>query len=165
MAIDGAKHKIVAVPEFYVVGIAERTSNQREMSGQGVIGNQWECLFGEHVLSKIPNRVDSNIYAIYTDYATDQNGEYTFLLGTKVSDASQVPVGMMAKRIPAGKYAVVTSERAPIVEAVVGAWKTVWSLSPAQLGGERAFQTDFELYDERATDPQNSQVDLYIALK
>lgn len=157
--------KATEVSEFYVVGIAARTSNQLEMSGQGVIGKQWERLFSEHVLSNIPNRVDSNIYAIYTDYTTEQGVEYTFLLGAKTRDSSQVADGMIAKRVPAGKYAVVTSERAPVVEAVVGAWKKIWSLSPGQLGGERAFDTDFELYDERATDPQNSQVDIYIGLK
>jgi predicted transcriptional regulator YdeE len=137
--------KTAQVAEFFVVGIAARTSNEREMSGQGVIGKHWERLFNEHVLANIPNRVDSNIYAIYADYATDHNGDYTFLLGAKTRDGSQVPDGMIAKRVPAGKYAVVTSDRAPVIEAVVGAWRKIWSATPADLGGERAFQTDFEL--------------------
>ena len=157
--------KPVEVDEFFVVGIAARTSNQREMSGQGVIGKQWERLFAEHLLANIPNRADSSIYAVYSDYEVDHTGEYTFLLGAKARDGSVVPDGMIAKRVPAGTYAVVTSEHAPVVEAVVGAWKKIWSASPSDLGGERSFQTDFELYDERATDPQNSQVDIYLGLK
>jgi predicted transcriptional regulator YdeE len=157
--------KNAEVAEFYVVGIAERTSNEREMSGQGVIGRQWERLFADRVLEQIPNRADSNIYAVYTDYRVDAGIEYTYLLGAKVRDGSQVPGGMIAKRIPAGMYAVVTSDRAPVMEAVVGAWKKVWTSAPADLGGERAFLADFELYDERAREPQNSQVDLYVGLK
>ncbi len=156
---------IKVLEEFFVVGIAERTSNEREMAGTGVIGKQWGRLFSEQVLDRIPERADGNIYAVYTDYAGDHTMEYTFLLGAKVKDVGMVPEGLVAKRIPAGRYAVITSERAPIVEAVVGAWQRVWAASPADLGGERAFQTDFELHDERATDPQNSQVDVYVGLK
>jgi predicted transcriptional regulator YdeE len=157
--------KAVEISEFYVVGIAARTSNQREMSGQGVIARQWDRLFREKILETISNRADFNTYAVYSDYVGDHTGEYTFLLGAKVKNASQIPEGMIAKRVPAGRYAVVTSEQAPVVEAVVGAWKKVWSSSPQQLGGERAYHTDFEVYDERASDPQNAQVDIYIGLK
>jgi predicted transcriptional regulator YdeE len=157
--------KTVEIPEFFVIGIAARTSNEREISGHGVIGAQWERFFTDRVPERIPQRVDSNIYVVYSDYESDHFGEYTFLLGTKVKDDFQVPHGMVVKKVPAGKYAIVTSERAPVIEAVVGAWKRIWSSSPAELGGERAFTADFELYDERATDPQNSQVDIYIALK
>ena len=156
---------IKQVEEFYVVGIAERTSNQREMSGQGVIASQWDRLFKEGILGQIPSRADENIYAVYTDYASDHTGEYTFLLGRRVKDVSQVPEGMIAKRIPAGDYTLITSETAPVVQAVVGAWQKIWKSSPAELGGERAFRTDFELYDERARDPENSQVDIYLSVK
>jgi predicted transcriptional regulator YdeE len=33
------------------------------------------------------------------------------------------------------------------------------------LGGTRAFLTDYEVYDQRAADPQNSQIDVYIGLR
>jgi predicted transcriptional regulator YdeE len=157
--------KAVEFSEFFVVGIAERTSNEREMSGQGVIAKQWDRLFREKLAESIPNRADFNIYAVYSDYVSDHTGEYTFLLGAKVRNVSKLPEGMIAKRVPAGRYAVVTSEQAPVVEAVVGAWKKVWAASQSDLGGERAYLADFELYDERASDPQNSQVDIYVGLK
>jgi predicted transcriptional regulator YdeE len=34
-----------------------------------------------------------------------------------------------------------------------------------ELGSPRAYKTDFELYDRRTSNPQDSQVDLYIGLK
>ena len=153
------------VGEFYVAGIAVRTSNARELSGDPIIGKHWERFFSEHILGKIPNRTDSRIYAVYTDYEGDQNGEYTLLLGAKLGGRIPLPPGMVATAIPAGKYAVVTSDPGPVVEAVVGAWKRIWSLRPEELGGERAYKADFELYDERATDPRNSVVDVYLGLK
>jgi predicted transcriptional regulator YdeE len=156
--------KPVELSEFYVVGLAERTSNEREMTGEGVIGALWNRLYGERVLDAVPNRTDFNIYAVYSDYESDDTGEYTFLLGAKVNSPTPVPDGMMLKRVPGGRYAVVTSDRAPVVEAVVGTWRKIWGMSATDLGGERAYQTDFELYDERACDPQNSQVDIYLGL-
>jgi predicted transcriptional regulator YdeE len=157
--------KIIEMPEFFVVGIADRTTNSREASGNGIIGKQWNRLFADRVLDQIPNREDFGIVAVYTDYAGDHTGEYTFLLGSRVRDLSRIPEGMMAKRVPSGKYAVVTTDRGPVAPVVISAWQKIWSLTPEQLGGRRAFRTDYELYDERATDPQNSQVDIYIGLK
>jgi predicted transcriptional regulator YdeE len=37
-------------------------------------------------------------------------------------------------------------------------------MSTDELGGRRAFKTDFEIYDQRAADPENAQVDVYIGL-
>ena len=55
----------------------------------------------EGLLGKIPNKVDSNILAVYTDYENDANGAYTFMLGARVSSTDSVPTGMVAKKIPA----------------------------------------------------------------
>jgi predicted transcriptional regulator YdeE len=60
----------------------------------------------------------------------------------------------------------VTSEQGPVVKVVVAAWQRVWGMEDKhEFASPRAYKTDFELYDHRATDPQNMQVDLYIGLK
>ena len=33
------------------------------------------------------------------------------------------------------------------------------------LGGERRYSTDFEVYDERAANPQNAVLDIYVGIK
>ena len=71
--------KIVEYPAFDVIGIEARTNNAREMSGQGVIGTMWGRLMSEGILDKIPNRVGDTIYALYTGYASDRNGDYDFV--------------------------------------------------------------------------------------
>jgi predicted transcriptional regulator YdeE len=38
-------------------------------------------------------------------------------------------------------------------------------MSPEELGGTRAFRTDYEIYDQRSTDPENAQVDVYVGLR
>lgn len=158
--------KIVEQPEFSVVGIQARTSNAKEMAGGGVIPKQWDRFFKEGIADKIPNKVDSTIYAIYTNYASDYNGEYDFIIGMKVGSVSNVPPGMVAQRVPGGRFAVITSAKGPVGQVVPQAWQQVWGLDDKkQLGGPRAYRADFELYDQRSQNPQDSQVDLYIGLK
>jgi len=163
---ENAVPKKVHQDEFSVIGIEARTTNAKEMTGQGVIGKQWQEFFQDGIAQKIPNKADSNVYAVYTDYASDRNGEYSFVIGVKVRGKSAVPSGMVVKTIPAGDYAVLASEKGPAAKVVPAAWQQVWALEDkAQLGGSRAYKADFEVYDERATDPQNSQIDIHVGLK
>src|SRR4029077_18661153 len=96
--------RIVQAKEFSVIGIAARTDNAREATSDGIIPKQWGKFFAEGILAAIPNKIDPTIYAVYTDYASDRNGDYTFFIGAKVSDATAIPVGMVATKVPAGKY-------------------------------------------------------------
>ena len=156
----------VEQPAFEVIGLEARTSNAKEMAGGGAIPKQWDKFFKEGIADKIPNKVDSTIYAIYTNYASDYNGEYDFMIGMKVSSVSDVPAGMVAMKVAGGRFAVITSARGPVAQVVPKTWQQVWSLDDSkQLGGARAYKADFELYDKRSQNPQDSQVDLYIGLK
>jgi predicted transcriptional regulator YdeE len=158
--------KKVHQEEFSIVGIEERTSNALEMKGEGRIGKQWQKFFQDAVQQKIANRIDSNIYAVYTDYASDRTGDYSFVIGLKVNADAAVPPGMVLKKIPAGDYALIRSEKGPAEKVVPAAWQNIWILEDkSQLGGRRAYKADFEVYDSRAKDPKASQVDIYVGLK
>ena len=157
--------KVVEQGGFTVAGIAVRTSNAKEMAADGVIGKQWGRLMSEGLLSKIPKRTDKAIVAVYTDYASDHDGEYMILLGARVSSDAAVPAGMVAKKIPAGRYAVFTTEKGPAAKVVPEAWMRINSLPKSAVGGNRAYGADFEIYDERASDSQSAQVDVYVGIK
>lgn len=161
----GGEAKVVEQPGFTVIGIAARTSNAKEMTADGVIGKQWGRLMQEGVLTKIPNKADQSIVAVYTDYASDHNGEYTYLLGARVTSDAEVPAGMVAKKILGGQFAVFTSEKGPAPQVVPATWIRVNSLPKSATGGDRAYQADYEVYDERARDPQNLQVDVYVGIQ
>src|SRR5580704_8211322 len=157
--------KAVQQEGFTVVGIAVRTSNAEQMTPQRPIGKQWERLFKEGVLAAIPNKSDGNIVALYTEYASDKDGDYTYVLGARVTKVESVPAGMVAKNVPAGRYAVFTSEKGPVQKVVVEMWQKVWATPKNALGGERSYKADFEVYDQRAQNPADSIVDLYIAVR
>jgi predicted transcriptional regulator YdeE len=166
VAKDNLRPNVVHQSAFSVIGITTRTTNAKEATSDGLIGKQWQKFLREATLEKIPGKIDTNIYAVYSDYASDRNGEYSFTIGAKVADGTTVPAGFVLKTVPAGNYAVVTSEKGPVVKVVVAAWQRVWGMEDKrEFGSPRAYKTDFELYDQRGADPQNSQVDLYIGLK
>jgi CubicO group peptidase (beta-lactamase class C family)/predicted transcriptional regulator YdeE len=150
---------------FTVVGITARTSNPKEMTADGVIGKQWGRLIQEGLIEKIPNKADPSIVAVYTDYATDHNGEYTFLLGSRVTSDADVPPGMVSKKIAAGKFAVFTTDKGPADQVLPAAWMKINSLPKTAVGGDRAYRADYEIYDERARDPQNLQADIYVGIR
>jgi predicted transcriptional regulator YdeE len=39
------------------------------------------------------------------------------------------------------------------------------SLPKSAVGGDRVYRADFEIYDERAGDPQNLQADIYVGIR
>ena len=155
--------KIVERDAFIVIGIEVRTNNS---SAASVIPRQWERLFREDVLAKIPNKADTNILAVYSRYTRDHSGDYDYLIGARVEAGSTTPGGMVTKATPKARYAVVTTEQGPVGKVVSEAWRNIWNLETSGgLGGKRTYKTDFEVYDQRARDPNNSQVDIYVGIE
>jgi predicted transcriptional regulator YdeE len=157
--------KVVDEAGFTVIGIEARTTNAKEMTAAGVIAKQWARFMHENLAAQIPNKTDSSILAVYTDYASDRDGEYTFVIGARVDSAAQVPPGMVVMKIPAGRYAVFTSDRGPVEKIVFETWQRVWSVPKSSPGGDRAYATDFEVYDRRAANPRDAQVDIHVGIR
>ncbi len=86
------------------------------------------------------------------------------MIGAMVKEGTTPSAGMVAKRVPGGQYAVLTTDKGPLPQVVPVAWQKIFKLED---DGKitRAYHTDFEIYDQRARDPQNAQVDIYIGLK
>jgi predicted transcriptional regulator YdeE len=113
----------------------------------------------------IPNRVDQSLVVVYSDYASDERGEYSYLLDARVSSIARLPPQISYRKVVAGPYAVFTTAVGPRVLVLRAAWQSIWSSSPAELGGQRAFLTDYELYDRLSADPDQSQIEIHIGLK
>jgi predicted transcriptional regulator YdeE len=150
---------------FFVVGLATRTNNANQTGGKNVIRDIWHTFLSQNLAAKIPNKIGVDLYAVYTDYESDHTGDFTYLLGMPVSSVENLPAGLTIKDIPGGVYSVVTSNKGPVMQVVPEVWRRIWSMPPAELGGTRAFHTDYEIYDQRASDPERTQIDVYIGLR
>jgi len=157
--------KVVDEAGFTVIGIAERTTNAKEMSGDGLIGKQWERFMQHNLVAQIPNKADSSLVAVITDYASDKDGEYTHLIGARVTSVAEVPPGMAVRKVPAGRYAIFTSDKGPVAKVVVGIWQRIWAVPKSAPGGDRAYNADYEVYDARAADPENAQTDVHVGIR
>lgn len=147
-----------------MIGLTARTTNAAEASGHGHISTLWQRLFQSGALERIPNRVGGDIAVVYSDYASDQNGEYDYTVGARVSSAGKVPEGMVMRVVPAGRYAAVQSKEGMPQETVPKLWKRIWAMTPQELGGVRAFRVDFETYPPES-DPGKTRMTAHLGLK
>lgn len=157
--------KIVFQEEVKVIGISAQTSNADEVGGNGKIPALWGEYFQKQIGASIPNRLaDSPTIGLYTDYEDGVTGTYAVLIGMKVETIDEIPNGLVGKAIPAGKYAVFTTEKGNFARVVPEAWAFIWDwFSRNDL--KRTFTGDYELYDSRANNPEEAVVDIYIAVE
>jgi predicted transcriptional regulator YdeE len=149
---------------FDMIGIAAQTNNSIEANADGHIPKLWQRLFMEGVLNRIPDRSDESIIAVYTKYATDENGDYTYILGAKVAPGSKAPEGMVAVKVPAGKYLEFVSPKGTGQEVLPVIWTQIYGYFSGPGAPKRAFKTDFERYDG-PFDPNAMQAHIYIGVK
>jgi len=159
-----AAPKVEDQDSFTVVGVTVRTNNAKEAGGQGAIPGLWQNAIQNGTLDQIPNKVSDGFVVVYSDYANDNTGDYNYTLGYRVTSADKVPDGMVARTVRAGKYASFTSETGAPQEVIPALWQRIAQMTPPQLGGARAYQTDFETYGA-ITDWGNMQMTAHIGLK
>ncbi len=158
----------IQLPEIKLLGVCVRTSFKQELDKMK--GKIFPCVqqyFHGGLAEKIPHRKKpGTTFCAYTDYETDYTGAYTYFIGEEVfSFAPTLPEGFQKLVIPPQQYAKFTTEPASMPEVILKAWEQIWAMPAKQLGGSRAYKTDFEIYDERASDHQNIVLDLYIGTK
>jgi predicted transcriptional regulator YdeE len=111
---------------FDVIGIQVRTNNAKEAAGDGALPKLWQRLFSEGILNQIPDKADQSIMVVYTNYASDWNGDYDYTLGAKVKSGTKAPEGMVSVTVPAGKYLEFESARGPGQTVVGEVRKQIW---------------------------------------
>ncbi len=152
----------VELAEILLVGMEIRTNNEDEMSGRGKIANLGQRFYREG-LPKIETHVQDSIFAVYTDYESDETGWYTYFIGVKVSSLDEIPPGMKGKRIPATKYAKILTSAGALPDVVIRKWQNIWA--DDLLKKKRAYTADFEVYDSRSFEAKQTEVSMYLAIQ
>lgn len=140
----------------FFIGLELKTNNQ-ECSL--TMPAHKERFFKENILAKIPNKINGNILALYTDYEGDYTKPYSWILGCEVSSLEEIPAGLVGKVIPASKYAVFTTQ-GEFPQGLISVWQAIWKLNLT-----RSYTSDFELYRSDFNPQKNPEVKVYIAIE
>ncbi|MFW2135719.1 GyrI-like domain-containing protein [Chryseobacterium sp. TY4] len=143
-----------------IVGIETRTSNENAVAIED-LGKLWAQFFGEKIASKIPNKISDNIYAVYTDYETDYQGKYTIIIGCAVENLDKIPEGLIGRKFAAQK-SVKFLAKGEILKAVGETWGKIWAKDKEL---NRTYLHDYEVYGEKAQDPNNAEIEIFIGIK
>ena len=144
-----------------------RTNYGQELDKmKGLIFPCVQCYFHGALFEKIPNRKGpGTTFCAYTDYESDYLGAFTYFIGEEVTSFNDLPEGFQKLVISPQHYAKFTTNAAPMPDVIVNAWQEIWDMTSKKLGGARTYQTDFEIYDERATDHQKIVLDVYVGIQ
>ncbi|CAA6809217.1 MAG: Predicted transcriptional regulator YdeE, contains AraC-type DNA-binding domain [uncultured Aureispira sp.] len=146
------------IAPFQIIGISVRTSNQDNQAATDIPA-LWNRFMTETILEKIPNKIDAEIYSIYTNYEGDHSQPYDTILGCKVSSLDHIPEGMLGKTFEGGKVAKFTSKGNLEDNIVYKTWLDIWKTDL-----DRTYTADFEIYGAKSLDRANAEVDIFIAI-
>lgn len=168
MTLSIKKERTKLSDPILLVGLKVRTNNSNEMNPAAAkIGTLVSDYFNDNAAQAMKHRVSSGLtYAAYTDYESDAHGDYTYFIGEAVSSFDRQDMSRFKTlTIPAGAYQKFTTETGKMPNIVIQAWQTIWQMTPAEFEGSRTYLTDFEIYDQRALNPERAVVDIYIGIK
>lgn len=147
------------IEPFQIIGISVRTTNEKGQAAQD-IGQLWHKFTSEHILDKIPNKLNSNIFSVYTNYESDHTKPYDTILGCKVSSLASIPIGMVGQSFEESTFTTFVSKGDITKGSVYNTWVDIWNSDL-----DRLYTADFEIYSEKASDPTNAEVDIFVAVK
>lgn len=161
------KRELVNKPEIKLMGLSVRTNNQNEMNPQTArIRPLVDKFYRENIAAKIPERKHPGVTLVaYTDYDSDEFGNYSYYIGEETLSLDKVPEGLKTLTIPKSHYQKFTTPTGIIPEVIISAWQKIWQMTAVELGGKRAYGVDLEVYDQRAKDPHNAIVDIFINIR
>ena len=82
------------------------------------------------------------------------------ILGYKVSDIENVPLGFVGKKIETANYQKYVVKGDLTKNAVVDEWIKIWESDL-----KRTYVSDFEVYGEKAQNPTDGEAEIYINVK
>ena len=143
---------------FKLIGLKLNNKTTNESGQSGIdCGNLWQKFETENFAERIPGKLSDEIYAVYYDYEGDYTKPFSYFIGCKVKIDTQNFQGMDSLIIPAGSYYKVIA-KGKMPDCVANSWKKIWSSII-----DRAYQFDFEIYDERSKDWNDAEVEVFVS--
>ncbi|GAB3003349.1 hypothetical protein GCM10027284_21340 [Cyclobacterium sediminis] len=149
----------VIIEPFKIIGISIQTTNENDQAPKDIAA-LWGRFMEENTLTKIPNKIENDIYSLYTAYEGDHTQPYTTILGCRVNKLDEIPIGMIGRSFDGGKY-YKTSTKGDLMQGlIVKQWEKIFEMDL-----NRSYVADFEIYGEKAQNPSAAEVDIYVGIK
>jgi predicted transcriptional regulator YdeE len=150
-----------------IVGLGMRTNSEgltRENSSIIALMNKYR---DRKVAEHIKNRSHPGVtFAIYTEYEDNFVGSCNYIIGEVVDSLGEQDLEQLqAITIPASCYLRFTTESGSLPDVVIAAWEKITSFSEQEMQHRRKYLADFEVYDNRAANVNDAQVDIYIGVE
>lgn len=169
---SGMKPIIVKKPAFKVAGYGI-TTNITGAAYTKDIASFWINYNGENLESKMYKILNPPKHGeVGLCFPLSEDGKAVYLLGVIVDDFSKVEEDMLTVEVPEAEYAVFTTipvdtasdeEQKEFAKVIAGTWKYIfedWFKSSGYVYDES--KLDFEFYDERCHQRQDTVMDIYI---
>ena len=146
--------------EFELIGIKlhKKSHNKNEQSAIDC-GGLWQRFLTEEIMAKIPNKLSNEIFAVYYDFESDYTGKFAYFIGCKVQLKIEIPENLDAITIPNQNYEKIVA-KGKVPECIGKAWQQIWNSDIP-----RKYGYDFEIYDERSSDWENAEIDIFLSIK
>ncbi len=158
----------VELSEIKLIGLTTRTNNRDEIDpAKSKIAKLASHYWMNQIANKINHRIHPGItYAVYTNYVNKEHDDYTYFIGEAVSSNAEQDLSIFESLdIVKSQYLKLTTPQGKMPTIVISAWQEIWQMDPGAFLGNRTYQTDFEIYDQRASDPNNAVIDIYLGIK
>ena len=157
--------KILEVKEFSLIGIQARTHNAKEMTKDGVIPRQWNRFFRKESWPGFRIRsIPPSMPFTATTRATERR---LHIFHRREGDRYfGDPCRHGREQSASGKVCrCYQRQRSGPERRATSVATNLDSGRPGSAWWPRSYKADFEVYDQRSRDPQDSQVDIYVGIK
>lgn len=156
--MEPLKYAIKKREALKFAGISVRINNGKSQA-ENDIQFLWERFFREKIFKMIPNKIDDNIYGIYSEYDSNHLGAYTAIVGCLVSQFEGLPGALTQVEVPEQAYAVFLAE-GKLPEAVIDKWVEIWNSD-----FKRSYIADFDVYGKESQNPEDAKVEIWVGIK
>ncbi len=140
----------VTIKSIRILGIAMDTDEENYKKDSAEL---WNTFLSQNIIEKIPGKINSKIYCVYTNYKNDAKN-YTVMLGCEISTSlkkKDFPAEMISKTITGGQY-----KKYIVTENIFNVWEKIHNAKH-----RRIYTTDFEVYEKAI---KNSEAEIFVAI-
>ncbi|MFT3701310.1 MAG: GyrI-like domain-containing protein [Agriterribacter sp.] len=150
----------IQVNEFIIAGLSLKTATTNT-NGQSALDCQhlWETFKNAGYAENIPDKLGDEIYGVYYKYDGDSSKPFFYFVGVRINPGANINHPISTLRVPGGTYLKMTS-KGKMPGCVTDTWKAIWKENYP-----RTYVVDFEVYDERSSNWNDAEVDVYLSIR